>query len=68
MGFFPLSVQNPEMQESHGSPHIFPRLTDILPVPIPVPLPLDNIISQLLTVAMEENVSPKKEESTTSEG
>lgn len=63
-----MSGKDPEMQESHSSPHVFPRLTDTLPVPIPVPLPLDNIISQVLTVAMEENVSPGKEESTTSEG
>lgn len=48
--------------------HIFPRLTGTLSGAVPVPLPLDNIISQLLTVAVEENVSPKKEESTTSEG
>ena len=41
---------------------IFPRVTDILPVP--VPLPLHDIISQLLTVKLNENVSHKKGEGT----
>ena len=41
---------------------IFPRVTDILPVP--VPLPLHDIISQLLTVKLNENVSHRKGEGT----
>lgn len=55
--------QNPEMQESHSPPHIFPRVTNTLPVP----LPLDQIVSQVLTVAMKEKVSVGKKEGTTSE-
>uniref|UniRef100_A0A8C9DG60 Uncharacterized protein n=1 Tax=Prolemur simus TaxID=1328070 RepID=A0A8C9DG60_PROSS len=39
-------------------------LTGALPLPLPVPLPLDDIIPQLLTVKMSENVSPGEGEAT----
>lgn len=42
---------------------IFPRVTDTLPLPLP--LPLDDIIPQLLTVSMKEEVSQRKGEGTT---
>lgn len=50
--------------QNHTALHMYlPRLTDTLPLPIP--LPLDDVIPQLLTVAMKEKVSHRKGAGTT---
>lgn len=46
------------MQTHTALPMSLPRVTDI--VPLPLPLPLDDVISQLLTVALKEKVSHRK--------
>lgn len=53
-----------QKSHSHTALHMYlPRVTDT--VPLPVPLPLDDVIPQLLTVAMKENVSHRKGAGTT---
>ncbi|CAK7320170.1 Bpifb9 [Vulpes lagopus] len=48
-----LQVQDKDIKVKKVTLQITDMLTDTLP--LPVPLPLDNIISQVLTVAMKEN-------------
>ncbi|XP_044118118.1 vomeromodulin-like [Neovison vison] len=50
-----LQVQDKDIKVNKVSLQIVDTLTGTLSGAVPVPLPLDNIISQLLTVAVEEN-------------